>query len=170
MRVVSAQPLTAAGFAPFGDVVSAGVGVGNAANQGTAVRFDRCATLTSTRPQATPNLAVFRSVKRSLPLRITLLEKHPCSTQTFLPMVCSRIVVVVAPAGTDGAPDLAGLCAFVGSAGQGVTYGVGVWHHPIVAVDRDADLAMLAWEDGGADDCHEHPLHEPIEIAVPHLT
>ena len=169
MRTVAALPLSREAFQPFGDVVSAGVGVGNAANQGTAVRFDRCATLASTRPEATPNLAVFRSVQRALPLRITLLEKHPCSTQTFLPMVCSRIVVVVAPAGADGAPDLDGLRAFVGVAGQGVTYGVGVWHHPIVAVDQDADLAMLAWEDGGADDCHEHALGEPIEIVVPAL-
>ncbi len=167
MRTVVAEPLSVAAFAPYGDVVSAGVTAGAAANLGTAVRFDRCTRLTNTRENATPNLAVFRSTKKTLPFSVTLLERHPCSTQTFLPMVCARFLVVVCNADADGVPDTHTLRAFLCGPGQGITYKVGVWHHPIIAIDGDADFAMLAWEDGTALDCIEHPLREHIDITAP---
>lgn len=163
-QVVRAAPLTVEGFAPFGDVVSAGLRAGSAANQGTAVRFDRCAALASTRPGATPNLAVFRSRPQALPFTARLLERHPCSSQAFLPMRCGRLLVLVAPTLADGGPDVAGLRAFVCGPGQGVNYHAGTWHHPIVALDEPAELAMLAWEDGTPRDCEERALPAPITI------
>lgn len=161
---VALEPLTVEGFAPFGKVVSAGLGAGAAANQGTAVRFDWVSVIQNTRPEAKLNLAVFRSVARTLPIELKLLERHPCSTQVFLPMIVGKMVVVVAPTGPSGAPDLSGLRAFVGEAGQGIAYAVGTWHHPIIALEQAADLAMLAWEDQGPRDCEEHPLSESIWI------
>lgn len=160
-RTVRAAPLSVEGFAPFGDVVSAGLRAGTAANQGTAVRFDRCARLETSRPGAPPNLAVFRSTPQDLPLPVRLLERHPCSSQAFLPLVCSRFLVIVAPAREDGAPDLERLQAFVAGPGQGINYHRGVWHHPMVALDTPAELAMLAWEDGSAQDCEEHRFDAP---------
>jgi ureidoglycolate lyase len=163
-RELVAAALTPEAMAPFGEVVSAGLGAGASANQGTAVRFDWTSHLESTRPGARPNLAVFRSVARSLPIEITLLEKHPCSSQTFLPLLCARYLVCVAPALQDGTPDLDRMVALVGRAGQGVSYHRDVWHHPIVALDQPAELAMLAWEDGGPLDCVEHALPEPVRV------
>jgi ureidoglycolate lyase len=166
-QVVRAEPLTAAAFAPFGQVVCAGgPDAGKAANQGTAVRFDWAAALESTRAEARPNLAVFRAVARPLPLAIHLLERHPCSTQAFLPLVCSRFLVCVAPAAEDGTPDVSGLRAFVAVPGQGINYGRGVWHHPIVALDHAAEFAMLAWEAGTPEDCVEHWFGAPIGVSV----
>jgi len=164
MRELRAIPLTVAAFAPFGAVVSAGLQQGQSANQGTAVRFDFCAAVTSSRPAARGNLAVFRSRQKSLPFDVKLLERHPCSTQAFVPMVCTRFLVVTAPTAGDGSPDAAGIVAFVCGPGQGVSYDVGVWHHPIIALDGDADFAMLAYEDGSALDCVEQPLAEPVRI------
>jgi ureidoglycolate lyase len=161
-----AQPLTPEAFAPFGDVVAAGVVAGAAANQGTAVRFDRAARLASTRPGATPNLAVFRSVAKALPFEVKLLERHPCSSQAFLPMVCARYLVVVAPDGPGGEPDLDRLAAFVATSGQGINYLAGIWHHPIVALDAPADFVMLAWEDGGPQDCEERPLPRGVHVVA----
>lgn len=165
-QTVTAEPLTAAAFAPFGSVVSAGLKAGASANQGTAVRFDHCAVVASTRPAAQGNLAVFRSTAKTLPFAVTLLERHPCSTQAFLPMLCSRYLVVVAPTAADGGPDLAGLKSFLCLPGQGISYGVGVWHHPIIALDDDADFVMLAFEDGTALDCVEQPLAAPILVTT----
>lgn len=158
------QPLDPVAFAPYGDVISARSRSGKAANQGTAVRFDWAAHLESTRLGARPNLAVFRSTPKALPFRVRLLERHPCSTQAFLPMVCASFLVCVAPSAPDGSPDAARLLAFWCGPGQGVNYHRGVWHHPIVALEEEAEFAMLAWEDGGADDCVEHWLAEPVEV------
>jgi ureidoglycolate lyase len=164
MRQLRSEPLTVAAFAPFGSVVSAGLRAGTSANQGTAVRFDFCAELSSTRPAARANLAVFRSTRKALPWSLRLFERHPCSTQTFLPMVCRRYLIAVAPTAADGSPDVEGARAFVCGPGQGISYAVGVWHHPILALDDDADFAMLAWEDGSPQDCVEHPLAEPLVV------
>lgn len=161
---VKAEPLTAASFQPFGQVVSAGLKAGAAANQGTAVRFDWCAELVNRRPGAKPNLAVFRSTPLIFPLQIKLLERHPENTQAFMPMLVSRFVIIAAPDLPDGKPDVARLRAFLCQPGQGINYNAGVWHHPIIALDQPAEFAMLAWEDGTQRDCEEYPL--PVHIQV----
>jgi ureidoglycolate lyase len=159
-----ARPLTREAFSPFGDIIGLELSGGTSANQGTATRYDKVARLASSRPEAKPNLAVFRSVARTLPFEVRLLERHPCSTQMFVPMACQRFLVVVCPEDARGEPDLARLCAFVCGPGQGVNYRPGLWHHPIIALDGPADLLMLAWEDGTALDCEERPLSVPILV------
>ena len=158
------EPLLPETFAPFGDVVSAGLREGSAANQGTAVRFDWAAQFVNARDTARPNLAVFRSVGRTLPLEVKLLERHPKSTQLFLPMVADGYVVIVAPDAEDGGPDVARLRAFLARPGQGINYKPNTWHHPLAALGRDADFAMLAWEDGTDLDCEVRPLPDPVIV------
>ncbi|MGA9525271.1 MAG: ureidoglycolate lyase [Myxococcaceae bacterium] len=152
---VSVEPLSPNAFAPFGDVISAGLRSGTAANQGTSVRFDWSADLVNRRASARPNLSVFRSQPQALPLHLRVLERHPHSTQAFLPLVCVRFLVCVAPTRPDGEPDLQRLRAFECRPGQGINYRPGVWHHGIVALDAPAEFAMLAWEDGTSGDCEE---------------
>lgn len=166
-RVITPRPLSREAFRPFGDVVEVGATGGSSANQGSATRYDFAARLASSRPDARPNLAVFRSVRRALPFELRLLERHPCSSQAFLPMRAGRLLVCVAPSAPDGAPDAERIEAFLGAAGQGVNYLAGVWHHPIVALDADADLAMLAWEDGSPRDCEEHWFESPRLVVEP---
>jgi ureidoglycolate lyase len=163
-EALRAQPLTREAFAPFGDVIGLSLGGGTSANQGTATRYDRVAQLASTRPEAQPNLAVFRSVAKALPFEVRLVERHPCSTQMFVPLACQRFLVVVCPSDARGEPDVAQLRAFVCGPGQGVNYHAGVWHHPIIALDGPADFIMLAWEDGTARDCEERSLSAPLLV------
>jgi ureidoglycolate lyase len=161
---LQAQPLSREAFTPFGDVIGLELAGGISANQGTATRHDWVAQLASSRPEARPNLAVFRSVAKALPFEVRLLERHPCSTQMFVPLACRRFLVVVCPDDARGEPDLAHLRAFVCGPGQGVNYRAGVWHHPIIALDGPADFLMLAWEDGSALDCEERPLPVPLLV------
>lgn len=160
-----AEPLTGAAFAPFGQVVAEGAGPAVSTNQGTATRSDGAAQLENTRRDAKPNLAVFRSLAKALPLDLTLLERHPHSTQAFLPLSCTRYLVCVAPTAADGGPELARLRAFLGGPGQGVNYTRGLWHHPIVALDGDAVFAMLAWEDGSPGDCELRELALKVRVS-----
>lgn len=166
MKILRADLLSAESFAEFGDVISAGTKAGSSANQGTAVRFDWSAALENRRDGAKPNLAVFRSAPQSLPFTVKLLERHPHSTQAFLPMLCSEFLIIVAPSLPDGTPDIENVRAFVGRSAQGINYKVGVWHHPIVAINDAAEFAMLAWEDRSAADCEERRLASPIEISL----
>lgn len=157
------EALSVEAFEPFGDVVSAGLRAGLSANQGTATRFDWCTELVNARVQAKANVSVFRSVAKALPFTLKLLEHHPYSTQAFLPMVCTRYLVCVAPT-VDGEPDVRGLRAFLCQPGQGINYRVGVWHHPIIALESDADFVMVAFEDGTRDDCIVKTLGAPVVI------
>ena len=98
----------------------------------------------------------------ALPLTLAVLERHPYSTQAFLPLICTRFLVCVAPTLPDGEPDLSGLRAFVCGPGQGINYRPGVWHHGIVALDAPAEFAMLAWEDGSSGDCEERRVEDLV--------
>lgn len=166
-RVLQAETVTAEAFAPFGDVLAYGLGAAKAANQGTATRADFAARFDNARGIWTPNLSVFRSKGLAWPVSLRLLERHPYSTQAFLPMTGDGFVVVVAPDAVDGAPDFDRARAFFFPPGAGVNYRRGLWHHPMLAIGRDADLCMVAWEDGTQGDCEEHPLPGPISVAAP---
>jgi ureidoglycolate lyase len=165
-RTIQASTLTAEAFARFGDVIGATERGGSEANQGTARRFDWAAQLDNTRAHARPNLAVFRAFPQPTPFAVRYLERHPYSSQTFLPMGCFAYLVVVANADADKGPDLSSLSAFVCASGQGVNYHRGVWHHPIIALDSVAQFAMLVWEDETADDCVEEQLSAPILVEI----
>lgn len=154
MRALIAEALTSEAYAPFGDVVSAERSdvPAKPANQGTAARRDFLAAVASLRPGAALNVCSFRcSPKTAWPLPVALLEKHPLSTQVFIPMNARRYLVLVALG--DEAPDLATARAFLASAVQGVSYRPGVWHHPMIALDDTIDFTCLVWEDGTAGDC-----------------
>src|SRR4051812_10429523 len=122
-RRITAPPLTREAFAAFGDVVIAERAdiTPIMVNFGTAARRDHAAALESTRAHALPNLATFRCAPWArFPVVAESMEKHPRSSQLFVPMKVDRYLVVVAPG--DSAPDIEGLRAFVAVPGQGVVY------------------------------------------------
>ena len=156
--IITAEPLTAAAFAPFGTVLEAAV-------EGRRQYFD--AVLGDERAAAKPRLWTSRvPIAERLPVPCETLEHHPCSSQTFIPMSVSRYLLALAPSLADGSPDVLRMRAFVGHAGQGVTYRAGAWHHSILALDEPALFAVLIWQDGGARDEVFVPVSQPISIAI----
>ena len=109
---------------------------------------------------------VFPSLMPAGRHEVALLERHPYSSQLFVPLNAPRryLVVVALPAaeppGVDvrreGAapPDMTTLRAFMARRDQGVNYAAGVWHHPLAALDDATDFACVVYEDGSPDDCH----------------
>lgn len=181
---VDAEPLTPEAFAPYGGVHSGNHNVQtlalSAANYGTAVKMHKVAPIVNNYadcPSGTPALAnwnLFRCLypqrlftASGLTLRYTakVLERHPYSTQTFVPMGQPQdtplYVVIVAE--SDDSPEKLPVPllvrAFVCSGNQAVTYGAGVWHAPMVVIDdtvAHVDFAVLIHENGVADeDCQE---------------
>lgn len=166
---ITARPLTREAFAPFGDVVSTDRPdlAARMVNFGTAERKDEAGELATSRPDARPNLATFRCHPWTrFPVRIEALEKHPCSSQLFVPMKVERFLVIVAPGGD--APDLANVVAFSGGPGQAIVYRPGTWHMPLITLgDEPADFVMLVWEDGTREDCIVANVVPPIEVTLP---
>jgi ureidoglycolate lyase len=157
-REIAAEPLTAAAFERFGEVLE-GAPTGRR-------YFDEF--LGDTRPEARLRFWLSRiAPTAALPLRCELMEQHPCGTQTFAAMAVSRFLVIVAPSAADGGPDPAGIRAFVGGPGQGITYRAGTWHHGMVALDAPALFAVMMWKDGGARDEVFVTLPAPVSVHVP---
>ena len=149
------RPLTPEAYEPYGKVLMASPRgePGEVANLGTALRFDDVVDCTNSRgPRAALKVKVFRSSPVSLERRpLALLEKHPCSTQLFIPMNASRYIALVALGGDR--PDLTTLAAFVARGPQGISYGPGVWHHPMLTLDTETDFVVFVHEDGSPEDC-----------------
>ncbi|EKV17452.1 Ureidoglycolate hydrolase, putative [Penicillium digitatum] len=125
---------------------------------------------------------------------VGILERHPFTNQTFIPVDLSAhskvgdgeeeplFLVVVAPTlkgKTADAknetgetikirdpPDLSNIKAFVARGGQAVTYGVGTWHAPMVVLGRRrVDFVVVQFVNGvGDEDCQEAAFGEGIVV------
>ncbi len=158
MRSIAVEPLTAEAFAPFGEVLTLPESAGRD-------YFDHA--LANHRPAAWPSLSIARIEETaSLPLEARRLERHPASSQSFVPLGPVPFLVAVAPQGPNGLPDVARLRAFRAEGGQGVTYGADVWHHPMTVLGATpACLAVWMWRDGTRGD-DEFVDIEPIRLVA----
>lgn len=185
-------PLTIDGFAPYGSIISPDEEVSNAdessknANQGTAIKLLGVSQIEKTYPfNGTPNWNLFRCFPqphlkgtiningegRSTQHSIKVLEKHPSSSQTFIPMGCpedqwSYLVVVALEDSETRTPDLTTLKAFLCKGNQAVTYGAGIWHAPMIPLGKkdyiDFGVVIYEFHDPQAPekDCQEHHYDE----------
>lgn len=117
------EPLTAAAFAPFGEVLEAAGEPDKLINAGLCGRYHDRARLDFGDGRA--GISIFASEPCHLPLEFDLLERHPHGSQAFIPMTAAPFLVIVAEdeGGKPGQPR-----AFLTAPGQGVNYRRNVWH------------------------------------------
>lgn len=160
MRALQLRPLTAEAFAFYGDVIEPpepGERHGLSSSIGS-LSLDSQGAGTSAR------LSFSNKSPSVLPLIATEMERHPWSSQTFVPLDVSRWVVMVAP-DLGGRPNPNRLCAFVVRGDQAVNYHVGTWHHPLHVLDRPGRFAVLMWTTGRKqDDETWSALSEPVRL------
>jgi ureidoglycolate lyase len=173
-----------------------------AANQFSALKYSPIAPCENKYPSATskvpsePRLSLFVCFPRRLRRKheggnealfdIKILERHPFTTQTFIPLGLgaedpdTEFLVVVAPSldssveSTDGRhtvdrpPDLKNLKAFLCRGNQAVTYAAGTWHAPMVVLGkRRVDFMVMQFVNGVAeDDCQEVEMTEGLAVDV----
>jgi ureidoglycolate lyase len=170
MRTLRAEPITEDAYRTYGTIVRAGdPALAREANHATALAWDALATLENARrDRARATASIFRCRAHLGPtLPVRWLERHPSSTQMFVPMGRARYLVVVAHGGDDG-PELATLAAFVVEGAQAITYAPGTWHHPMVALDEAIDFVNVLFTDGTEGDCDERAIDpSEVEIAIP---
>lgn len=165
--ILHARPVTAALFAPFGQLVAACGQTGIPVNEGRGLRLETGAALVHTTSARRPTLALYHLAASPWPVPVRLLERHCQSAQMFLPLKGGSWLIVVAGQLPNGEPDLAAVSAFTAAGGQGIIYAPGVWHHPLVVLGQPAEIAMLMWEDGTAGDCDVHPLAISLSVQPP---
>jgi ureidoglycolate lyase len=152
---VPIRPLTRDAFKPFGDVVQAADSRHYTINQGWAERYADLAKLDLLAQGGQPNLGIVRAAPRPMPLKVELMERHPLSSQMFIPLSPLPFLVVVAPPGER--PATKDIIGFRTVAGQGVNYARGVWHHPLIALDQSTDFLVVD-RHGKDENCDEFPL------------
>lgn len=150
MSRLAVEPLTAATFAPFGEVVETG-SRSELINDGTARQFADLATVDVAAEGGKPRVSLYRAQAQSWPLPIAMLERHPLGSQLFMPLSREPFLVVVAPPAAVPAPSA--VRAFVTNGRQGVNYGRGTWHHPLIAL-ADGEYLVLDRAGPGAN-CDE---------------
>ncbi len=153
------EPLNKDNFSEFGEVIQR-------PPEGARHFFNDLLENARTGARVDLSLATIKPVDK-LPLRATVMERHPFSSQTFLPLQASRYFVIVAPDSDDGGPDLARVRAFLAHADQGITYRCGVWHHGMTVLDETAVLAVLMWCDGTSGDEEFLDINAPFDVALP---
>jgi ureidoglycolate lyase len=161
--VAKVEPLTREAFTPFGDVIEASEAARHfPINDGTTERYHDLAKI-DLDAQGRAILSIFRAQPRTLPLTLTMLERHPLGSQAFMPLSGHPyLVAVAARADTFQAGDVR---VFLARADQGVNYAVGVWHHPLLALDEVCDF-LIVDRAGPGPNCDERDLPEPLTIST----
>lgn len=155
------EPLDAAAFAPFGDVLHPDACTERRSiNGGHTTRFHDLARLVLDADGGRACLSIFRTRPLPTPLRLTTLERHPLSSQAFFPLSGRDWLVVVAP---DGELRPEAIRAFRARGDQGVNFHPGTWHHFSLALGAESDFLVVD-RSGGAADCDEQSLDEAVVI------
>jgi ureidoglycolate lyase len=169
MRTLHAVPISPEAYAPYGAVVRARADLApRIANHGDAEAWDALGVLDNLRGTAARCTAsLFRCRAHTVAsFEVRVLERHPLSTQMFVPMRASRFLLVVALGGDT--PDLATAAAFVVEGPCAITYAPGVWHHPMIALDAPADFVNVIFSDGTGADCDEVPVEAgAVVVRIP---
>ncbi|MGU3539665.1 ureidoglycolate lyase [Methylobacterium sp. A54F] len=162
-RSLTAQPLTAEAFAPFGAVIDRAGAAPRPMNAGMARRFHDLASVEIDGPDGRVVIGLVEAEPYALPLSLSLVERHPLGAQAFVPLTGAPFLVVVCPdeGGRPGRP-----CAFVTEPHQGVCYARGTWHG--VLTPFGAAQSFVVIDRGGPGvNLEEHVFETPWTIHVP---
>jgi ureidoglycolate lyase len=161
------EPLTAAAFAPFGDVIEIAGRPSRSINEGTCERFDDLAEVDVLEQSGKPLISIFQSQARTLPLPVRILERHPLSSQAIIPLDgLPFLVIVAASAGAPGAdvPPASAIRAFRASGAQGVNYRRNTWHHALIALQRTCHFLVVD-RGGPGENCDEVAVADAVVVA-----
>lgn len=131
MQTIVTEPLTRQAFLPFGQVIETEGAHHYKINGGMTERFHDLATIQLAGLAPRPLISIFRAQPMSLPLTLTLVERHPLGSQAFYPLSDRPFVVIVAPdeGGIPGRPR-----SFLTQPGQGVNIAMNTWHGVLTAL------------------------------------
>ena len=139
-RIIKPIPMTKENFSKFGDMISTENIKPIEINNGYANRFDDIAKIDTANNNGETTISIFSALKRSFPMKIDMMEKHPLGSQAFIPMKETTFLTLVAPEGEKLEIDK--IESFIVPKGKGVNYKTGVWHFPLISTE-DMDFLVV---------------------------
>ncbi|MEQ1368131.1 ureidoglycolate lyase [Acinetobacter schindleri] len=162
-NTIQIQLLTSENFARFGEVISCQGNDYFHINDAHTERY-HALVMTEIMGDAKAGISIFRNIKSTqIPFEISMLERHPNGSQTFIPMRGQKFLIVVAPSLDTDTPDLSQLCAFITDGTQGVNYRAGTWHHPLLTLEAPSDFAVVD-RIGTGHNCDVYQFPETFKI------
>ncbi|MGC2783486.1 MAG: ureidoglycolate lyase [Roseiarcus sp.] len=144
MKRLKIEPIDADAFALFGQLLPPAP-----PESGRQELIDE---LHNGRAGTRPRLSIATTEPKALPLTAVQMERHVHSSQAFAPLDCASYLVMVAPHGNGGMPDLEKVRAFRVPGDTGINYKADTWHHPLTPLERIGRFAVFTFVDGTADD------------------
>lgn len=157
---LTARPLTADDFAPYGDLIEVEGSPDKIINQGMCGRHHDLAKLDFASGRA--GISLFDAKARSLPHSVDMVERHPMGSQAFIPVDGVPMIVVVAD-DRNGEP--VNLKAFVSEPGQSINLHRGVWHGVLAPLGQDGRFVVVDWIGEGTNlEEHWFPVPWTVEM------
>ena len=152
-KIIIPKAITKENFSKFGDMITTKNIKPLDINNGYAKRYDDIAKINTSKDNGETTISIFSALKRTFPMKIDMMEKHPLGSQAFIPMKETTFIAFVAPNGDK--PDLNKIEAFIIPPGIGINYNPGIWHFPLIStedmnflvVDRKGSGENLVIED-----------------------
>jgi len=139
-KIIKPIPITKENFSKFGEVITTENIKPLEINNGYAKRFDEIAKIDTSSQEGETTISIFSALKRSFPMKIDMMEKHPLGSQAFIPMKETIFLTFVAPKGEK--PNIEKIESFIVPKGKGVNYKAGVWHFPLISTE-DMDFLVV---------------------------
>ena len=166
-HTLKVETLTKHSFAAFGDVIETRDSNSFMINKGSTERFHDLANIDVMETEGRPLLSICRAQTLPLPLRVLMMERHPLSSQAFIPLLEKPFLILVAALAES--ITINDLHLFLSNGKQGVNYHRGVWHHPLFAINQQTDF-MVVDRGGNGENCDEFYFPENEQIVIPKLT
>ncbi|QDZ11139.1 ureidoglycolate lyase [Devosia ginsengisoli] len=154
------EPLSAAAFAPFGQVIETSGAQHYPINNGMTERYHDLARIELGGAQPRPLVSIFRGQPYALPLSLKLVERHPLGSQAFYPLSAHPWLVIVAE---DDGGTPARLRAFQPTIGQGVNIAMNTWHGVLTPLEAASDFLVVD-RGGEGNNLEEYHFDEPWTV------
>ena len=131
--IIKPTEITRENFSAYGDLISSDSIKPININSGYAKRFDDLAKINTSKDKGETVVSIFSALKRSFPMKIDMMEKHPLGSQAFVPMKETIFLSFVAPPGD--APEINKIQSFIIPPKMGINYKPGIWHFPLISTE-----------------------------------
>ena len=145
-KIVKPIKISRSNFSAYGDLISADDINPMDINTGYAKRFDNLANVDTLNDGGKTIVSIFSALKRTFPMKIDMMEKHPLGSQAFIPMKETTFLTFVAPPGES--PEISKIQSFIIPPKTGINYKPGIWHFPLISTEDTNFLVIDRKGDG----------------------